>query len=97
MLTKRQEAKAIEKIFIITIFNHRTGQINVHKTTNPHRVNAVRKTAQHFSIITQNFKDGTVTVEEFDYNRPLNQYYYITNNGKTTVTIDSRLEEDCND
>ena len=90
MLTKSQEAKVIEKIFLITIFNHRTGQINVHKTTNPSRVNAVRKTARHYSIITQDLKNSAVMVEEFDWERPCNQTYFFDNTGKTVI-MDSRF------
>ena len=90
MLTKSQEAKVIEKIFLITIFNHRTGQINVHKTTNPNRVNAVRKTARHFTIVTQYLKDGAVMVEEHDWKRPCNQLFYVDNTGKPII-MDSRF------
>ena len=88
MLTKSQEAKVAEKIFLITIFNHRSGRINVHKTTNPNRVNAVRKTARHFTIVTQYPNDGVVKVEEFDWDRPCNQLFYVDKTGKT-VTLDS--------
>ena len=67
-----------DKVYIITIYNDRTGQLKVHETTNYSRVKAVRKTASHFSIVTYSPADGGISVEEYDAERPENKDYSLS-------------------